>query len=104
MRDSRDLDDGENTQNSNIVKSFHPISRYRSIKGTPYETRASHEQNIGSLMTPVKWEQSCGPGIWAEIIQPYEKKKSLQVDYCRDGCSEHYPSRRQDPRLLVGPW
>jgi hypothetical protein len=77
MRDSRDLDDGENTQNSNIVKSFHPISRYRSIKGTPYETRASHEQNIGSLMTPVKWEQSCGPGIWAEIIQPYEKKKSL---------------------------
>lgn len=28
-------------------------------------------------MTPVKWEQSCGPGIWAEIIQTYEKKKSL---------------------------
>lgn len=76
MRQPNKLNLGEVTQNGRIVSSFDAISDDRIIEGTPYQTCASHEQNLGSLITPVRWEQSYGPEVWAEVIQPYDKKKS----------------------------
>jgi hypothetical protein len=65
---------GEDVQDGAIVSSFDKIASFRPIENTTNTTFASPSQDLGNLQTPVLWTQSSGPGIWAEVIAPYNRR------------------------------